>query len=178
MMLMIWWWWREQWNVMTKNLASIFSSIAEPQLADLQVKTVAPVYTLINTYGDDLSVWFGNDDNHNWWYLESLSPNLASFLTSRLPADITWWGNKWSKKTSNRKINGNGNMNEKILMTIWTKNLDGNMNEKSWRQYESNNWFFQVLSLTLVASFHITTNLPSRWTVHDNRAFGNVEDIT
>ena len=50
---------------MTKNLASIFSSIAEPQLADLQVKTVAPVYTLINTYGDDLSVWFANNDNHN-----------------------------------------------------------------------------------------------------------------
>ena len=51
-----------------KNLASIFSSIAEPQLADLQVKTVAPVEKLgnqiISTYGEDLSVWFGNDDNH------------------------------------------------------------------------------------------------------------------
>ena len=42
-----------------KNLASIFSSIAEPQLADLQVKTVAPVGKLGNQIHFNKYLW--------WW---------------------------------------------------------------------------------------------------------------
>ena len=125
MMLMIWWWWREQWNVMTKNLASIFSSIAEPQLADLQVKTVAPVYTLINTYGDDLSVWFGNDDNHNGDTLRVWVQILHPFEQADFPLISP------SEETSDkRKLV----IEKSMAMEIWTK--------KSWWQYESNNCFF------------------------------------
>ena len=40
-----------------KNLASIFSSIAEPQLADLQVKTVAPVGKLGNQIHFNKYLW-------------------------------------------------------------------------------------------------------------------------
>ena len=39
------------------NLASIFSSIAEPQLADLQVKTVAPVGKLGNQIHFNKYLW-------------------------------------------------------------------------------------------------------------------------
>ena len=91
-----------------KNLASIFSSIAEPQLADLQVKTVAPVEKLgnqiISTYGEDLSVWFGNDDNHIGDTLRVWVQILHPFEQADFLLISPNGGNKWEKKTSNKKI--------------------------------------------------------------------------
>ena len=65
-------------------------------------------------------------------YLVSFSPNLASFLTSRLPADITYFSSL--KRKTNRILD-----HIDIDIDIDIDNI-----------------------LTLLPSFHMTTNFPRR----------------
>ena len=92
-------------NAEVEDLASVLSSISNSDLIYLQIKTVAPriyqanLHDIDNEESGDQNCQDDSDDNAanendddeygDVEYLVSLSPNRASFLTRRLPADIT-----------------------------------------------------------------------------------------